>query len=57
MPTDAIVTDAKAAAQYDADVESWGERGWNAIARICRWSVANGAHLPFDCPKPAQVPQ
>jgi hypothetical protein len=52
VPTDAIVTDPKAADRYNADVETWGERGWDAVGRICRWSVANGAKLPFDCPAP-----
>lgn len=52
VPTDAIVTDPKAADAYNADVERWGERGWKAVGRICRWTVANGGQLPFDCPKP-----
>lgn len=50
VPTDAIVTDPKAADAYNADVESWGERGWKTVGRICRWAVANGAVV--DCPKP-----
>lgn len=35
--------------QHDIDLEAWGERGWAAVARICRWSVENGARLPFGC--------
>jgi hypothetical protein len=49
VPTDAIVTDPKAADRYNADVESWGERGWLTVARICRWAVANGAS-GLNCP-------
>ena len=52
-PTDAIVTDPKAADAYNADVESWGARGWLTVGRICRWAVTNGAKLPFDCPPPS----
>jgi len=51
VPTDAIVTDPKAADAYNADVESWGERGWLTVGRICRWAQANGA-TAVDCPKP-----
>jgi len=50
VPTAAIVTDPLAQASYDAAVESWGERGWSAVARICRWAAANGATV--SCPKP-----
>ena len=46
-----IVTSAQAAAEYDIAVESWGERVSRAGARICRWTVANGAQLPFSCPE------
>jgi len=49
VPTDAIVTDPKAGDAYNADVESWGERGWLAVGRICRWAKANGA-TALDCP-------
>lgn len=46
-----IVTSAKAAAEYDIAVEKWGEKGWNAVARICRWAVANGKKDLY-CPPP-----
>lgn len=36
--------------RHDIELEAWGERGWLAIARVCRWSVENGAVLPFECP-------
>lgn len=38
-----ILTSEKAAADYDAAVEAWGTRGWQAVARICRWAKDNGA--------------
>lgn len=37
---------------HDIAIETWGERGWMAVGRICRWAVALGATLPFDCPVP-----
>lgn len=43
-----IVTSAQAAADYDIAVESWGQRGWNAVARMCRWAKDSGASV--DCP-------
>ncbi|WP_374534413.1 hypothetical protein [Phenylobacterium sp.] len=46
------LTSDNALAEYDAAVEAWGERGWAAVARICRWAVTNGAQLPFKCPPP-----
>jgi hypothetical protein len=38
VPTIAIITDAHAAAEYSSAVEAWGERGWNMVARNCRWA-------------------
>lgn len=43
-----IVTDAQAAARYDAAVEAWGERGWAAVARVCRWAERRG--MEINCP-------
>ena len=37
---------------YDDAVLAWGQRGWAAVGRICRWAVATGAELPFRCPPP-----
>jgi hypothetical protein len=45
-----IVTSAQAAAEYDIALESWGERGWRTVGRICRWAKANG--MTIDCPGP-----
>src|SRR5215217_8032854 len=28
---------------HDIALEVWGERGWAAVARLCRWAEANGA--------------
>lgn len=50
MPVEAIADD-KAAARYSENLESWGERGWSQIARLCRWAATNGA-TGLDCPKP-----
>lgn len=50
-PTIEILTSDLAAVEYDNAVEKWGEDGWAAVARICRW--ADGNKLPHpDCPKP-----
>ena len=45
-----IVTSAQVAAQYDVAVESWGERGWRSVARICRWARGHG--MAIACPRP-----
>lgn len=42
----------QALALHDDAVEAWGERGWAAVANICRWSVRSGASLAFRCPRP-----
>lgn len=47
VPTLAIATDAKAAAQYSADVESWGERVQAAGVRVCQWLNRMGGK--YDC--------
>lgn len=48
LAADALASD-NALAEHDAAVEAWGERGWAAVARICRWTEAGGAKLPFKC--------
>lgn len=48
VPTDDIVTSARAAAEYDAAVESWGERGWRTVGRLCRYFKGHG--MAVDCP-------
>ena len=47
-PPPEIVTSAQAAAEYDVAVESWGERGWRTVARLCRWAQGHG--MTIDCP-------
>lgn len=51
LESDAALTD------YDDAVLAWGERGWAAVGRICRWAVTSGADLPFRCPPPAVPPR
>lgn len=51
-PTADIVTSAAAAAEYDARLEGWGERGWATVARLCRWAGRNG--MTIECPQPLQ---
>lgn len=34
---------------FDIALEVWGERGWLAIGRICRWAKANG--MDVSCPE------
>lgn len=51
LTVEALASD-NALAEHDAAVEAWGERGWAAVGRICRWSVEAGAKLPFQCPPP-----
>ncbi|NVD43494.1 hypothetical protein [Qipengyuania atrilutea] len=47
VPPLEIVDDDDVAAQYDADVESWGERISAAGTRLCQWFNDQGAE--FDC--------
>lgn len=37
-------------------LEMWGERGWAAVARLCRWTEAMGAK-GLSCPPPPQPPR
>lgn len=46
-PTVDILTDAKAEAAYNAEVEGWGDRLSAAGRRVCRWFAAQGAVV--DC--------
>lgn len=51
-----IVTSAAAAARYDIEIESWGERLQRAGRRICVWAEDNGAKLGFTCKAPPVQP-
>lgn len=33
---------------HDIALEAWGEAGWAAVARICRWAKANGMAVACD---------
>lgn len=37
--------------EHDIAIETWGDDGWKAVGRICRWAVANGAK-GLTCPDP-----
>lgn len=50
MP-DAAITDDSVNAKYNSDVEGWGDRGWAAVGRLCRWASANKMPHP-TCPTP-----
>ena len=41
-----------ALALHDIEVERWGDRGWEAVGRICRWAKANGLREPVTCRLP-----
>lgn len=47
VPSEVVLTSAVAAEQFNSEIEGWGERGWAAVARICRWAKAHGS--PADC--------
>ena len=47
VPPIEIATDDNVAAQYDADIESWGERLQSAGVRLCDWFNDQGGE--FDC--------
>jgi hypothetical protein len=45
--TAAVLESDVAAAEYDSAVEAWGERGWSAVGRVCRWAKAHG--MKIEC--------
>ncbi|WP_052730479.1 hypothetical protein [Sphingomonas sp. SRS2] len=45
----AVANDSAAALDaYDIEHASWGRRGWDQVARLCRWFRDAGAPTP-DC--------
>lgn len=40
--------------RHDNAVEGWGENAQAQIGRLCRFFVAQGMPLPFECPKAPQ---
>lgn len=54
---DPAALDSEAALDaHDIALEAWGERGWAAVARVCRWAERNGAK-GLDCPPPDVPPR
>ena len=51
VPTEEILTSAKASAAHSSAVEAWGDRMALQIGRLCRWTAAIGAK-GLDCPAP-----
>lgn len=49
------LTSEKALNDHDAEIESWGERGWLQVGRLCRWAQDMGAK-GLDCPKATTPP-
>lgn len=47
IPSDDIVTDARAAALYNSKLEGWGDRIHAAGVRLCRYARATGVKV--DC--------
>ena len=39
---------------HDSSVEAWGERGWAAVARLCRWAERNGMD-GLSCPREGEM--
>ncbi|MFN4287576.1 MAG: hypothetical protein ACK4E3_03665 [Brevundimonas sp.] len=47
---DPAALDSEAALDaHEIALESWGERGWRTVARLCRWAAANG--MSVECPQ------
>jgi hypothetical protein len=53
VPGDDIATSQKAADDYSASIEGWGDRVSAAGGRLCRWAERVG-RKSFDCPKEAK---
>jgi hypothetical protein len=51
---DPAAVDSEAALDaYDVELELWGERGWAAVARLCRFHAQMG--MPgLNCPRPRE---
>lgn len=47
LPSDAIVTDPRESALYNAKVEAWGDRLRSAGLRLCRYFERTG--MDVDC--------
>jgi hypothetical protein len=51
QPADAIATSQQAYDLYQADIEAWGDREHDQLARLCRWNESV-YKLRLNCPKP-----
>jgi len=51
-PSEDVLTSRIAGERHDNAVEAWGEAGWAAVARSCRFWRDQGLALPFECPAP-----
>jgi hypothetical protein len=49
------LTSEAALDQYETDLEIWGEEGWLAVGRLCRFFDTMGMK-DLDCPPPPQMP-
>ena len=54
--TAAALQSDKAANDYDAAVEAWGDGLALQVGRLCRWAVANGMRT-IDCPAGPSPPR
>lgn len=54
MPPEAVESD-QASIAHDIAIEVWGDRGWQAVARLCRWHVEMGMK-GVECPPPPEEP-
>lgn len=46
VPGPEVFESEQAARTFESAIEAWGERGWSAVARICRDAVRKGAPYP-----------
>lgn len=52
VPGDEIATDPVAEANYNVDLEGWGDRVRSAGVRLCHFYEETGMPMPgFDCPE------
>ena len=57
VPPLAVLTSSEAGEKHDNAIEAWGERGWLAQGRVCRFHAAQGMPLPFACPAAPKEPE
>jgi len=50
-----ILESRAAGRRFENAKDAWGERGWAAVARLCRFHAALGMALPFECPPPIEA--